>query len=564
MFSRTPRLVSILLVILIFLITSITIYSISSETQTALKESIQEKLMTVASLAASEIDGDSFARLDTGDENTTEFIRIRDILHNIKDVDPEVRFIYTMRKSKDSVEFVVDGDYGYSHDAAKLGEVYPEAQKELLSGFSAPSVDLEFTTDQWGTVLSGYSPIRNSTGAVVGIVGIDMESSAVLAKLNRVNVMLYLVGIVAMIFAAIGIIVVERRRMIDEQNLEASEKKYRLLFERAGDAILMIEAEGNFRGKIVAANTAAAEMHGYTVEEMLTKSIVDLNPAEFRKELEKRSVRLLNNEWLKDETLHIRKDRTIFPVEINASLLIIGTKKFILVIERDITERKNAEHALQQVTKKLSLLNNVTFNDIQNAVFSLSGFLSLEKIQEGYETSKKYVDKEEESVRKIMTALTFAKSYQDLGVNPPRWQNINHSFIYAISHLDFSSVHRTVNLDNIEIFADSLLERVFFTLAEHVLQNAKTLTELTVSYQLIGDDLIIIFEDNGNGIPDAMKEKIFERGYEKQKGMELFLVREILGITGISIRETGTFGKGTRFEILVPRGAYRFPNDKSN
>jgi signal transduction histidine kinase len=52
---------------------------------------------------------------------------------------------------------------------------------------------------------------------------------------------------------------------------------------------------------------------------------------------------------------------------------------------------------------------------------------------------------------------------------------------------------------------------------------------------------------------------IFDRGYGKDTGLGLFLVREILSITGMSVRETGTPGKGTKFEILIPRGAYRNP-----
>ena len=562
MFSKTPRIVSILLVLLIILITSVTIYSLSFETKAALKESLQEELMTVAGIEAYEIDGDSFARLQAGDEDSPVFIRIRDQLHHVKEASPDIHFIYTMRKNEETVEFVVDGDYGYANDAAIIGESYPQAEQELLDGFTAPSANTEFTTDQWGTVLSGFSPIRDSTGAVVGIVGVDMDSTTVIAKLDRINLIMYLVGIVVMIFAALGIIVVERRRAIDERNIEASEKKYRLLFERAGDSILMLEAEGNNRGKIIAANTAAAEMHGYSVDELLTKSIVDLSPVESRKVLSDMSERLLNDEWLKDEAYHTRKDGTVFPIEMNASLLDLGRKKYVLTIERDISERKKAEHALQQVTKKLTLLNSVTFNDIQNAVFSLSGFLELEKMNPGEETAKKYLDNEEESVRKILKSLTFAKSFQDLGVNPPQWQKVNHSFILGISHLDISSLQRIVNLDNLEIYADSLFEMVFFTLANNVLHHAKTATEITLGYQLAGDSLLLFFADNGNGIPDAIKEKIFERGYGKQKGMELFLVREILSITEITIKETGTFGKGARFEMLVPKGAYRFPDEK--
>jgi PAS domain S-box-containing protein len=562
MLSKSPRTVSILLVLLIILITAVSVYSLSYETRTAIKGSVQEKLMSVAGIAAYEIDGDSFAQLKPGDENTGEFIRIRDKLHHIKEATPDVRFIYTMRKNGNYVDFVVDGDYGYSDDVAKIGQKYPEAQKELLDGFSRPSADSEFNTDQWGTVLSGYSPIRDRTGEVVGIVGVDMDSSVVMAKMNSINLIQYMAGILAIFFAAFGIIIVERRRAFDERNLEASEKKYRLLFERAGDSILMLEAEGIKRGKIIAANTAAAEMHGHSVDELLTKSIADLYPKESRKELNELSELLLNDQWVKDEVYHVRKDGTIFPVEMNASLLDLGTKKYILTLERDITERKKAEQALQQVTKKLSLLNSVTFNDIQNAVFSLSGFLTLEKNSMGDGSAKKYLDKEEESVRKILNSLNFAKSYQDLGINPPQWQNVNHSFILGISHLDFSSLRRTINLDDLEIYADSLLERVFFTLANNVIRHAKTATEVTLGYQVVKEGLVIFFEDNGTGIPDALKEKIFERGYGNQKVMELFLVREILSITGITIKETGTFGKGTRFEIIVPKGVYRFTEEK--
>jgi PAS domain S-box-containing protein len=562
MFSKTPRTVSIILVILLFLITGATIYSLSLETRSAIRVSVQEKLMSVAAITASDIDGDSFAQLQTGNENTPEFIRIRDKLHHIKEVTPDIYFIYTMRKNDTSIEFVVDGDYGYNNDAGRIGQKYPEAQKELLNGFLGLSADTEFTTDPWGTVLSGYAPIRDSAGTVVGVVGVDMDSSVVMSKLNSINLILYLSGILAMFFAAFAIIVVERRRTLDERNLEASEKKYRLLFERAGDSILMLEAEGDNRGKIIAANTAAAQMHGFSVDELLTKSISDLYPLESRKDLSELSDLLLRDEWIKDEVHHIRENGTIFPIEMNASLLDLGAKKYILTIERDITERKKAEHALRQVTKKLALLNSVTLNDIQNAVFSLSGFLTLEKNARVEEQAKKYLEKEEESVRKIIKSLAFAKSYQDLGINPPQWQNVNHSFILGISHLDFSSIRRTVNLDNLEIYADSLLERVFFTIADNVLRHAKTATEVRLGYQVVRDGMVIFFEDNGNGIPEAIKEKIFERGFGKQKVMELFLVREILSITGITIKETGTFGKGTRFEMFVPKGAYRFMAEK--
>jgi signal transduction histidine kinase len=70
--------------------------------------------------------------------------------------------------------------------------------------------------------------------------------------------------------------------------------------------------------------------------------------------------------------------------------------------------------------------------------------------------------------------------------------------------------------------------------------------------------MTVFWEDNGTGIPQSEKEKIFKRGYGKNTGFGLFLVREVLGLTGISIKETGTPGQGSRFGIKVPKEAYRF------
>jgi signal transduction histidine kinase len=67
----------------------------------------------------------------------------------------------------------------------------------------------------------------------------------------------------------------------------------------------------------------------------------------------------------------------------------------------------------------------------------------------------------------------------------------------------------------------------------------------------------LIVEDNGSGIPAILKKQIFERGFGKNTGFGLFLIREILAITGLSIEETGTEGKGARFEIRLPPGSWR-------
>jgi len=80
---------------------------------------------------------------------------------------------------------------------------------------------------------------------------------------------------------------------------------------------------------------------------------------------------------------------------------------------------------------------------------------------------------------------------------------------------------------------------------------------ITIAITETDSRLRITFEDNGSGIPENLKERIFDRGYGTNTGFGLFLIREILDITRITIRETGTPGTGARFEITVPAGAYR-------
>ncbi|MDD1715544.1 MAG: sensor histidine kinase, partial [Methanolinea sp.] len=221
-------------------------------------------------------------------------------------------------------------------------------------------------------------------------------------------------------------------------------------------------------------------------------------------------------------------------------------------------ELGRSEQALGQARKKLTVLNTLTFQEVQNGIFSLTGFLHLAKEAGCSENARTYLEKGREILRSIEGSLKFAKNYQDMGISQPKWQDVNYIFINAISHLDVSRISRSVHLDGLAIYADPLLENVFFHLVENVIQHGAGADSITLTYRKQQKGITILFEDNGPGIPVSEKEKIFERGYLKKDGSGLFLAREILSITGISIRESGEPGTGARFEILVPEGLYRF------
>jgi signal transduction histidine kinase len=72
------------------------------------------------------------------------------------------------------------------------------------------------------------------------------------------------------------------------------------------------------------------------------------------------------------------------------------------------------------------------------------------------------------------------------------------------------------------------------------------------------DGLVMVYEDDGVGVPDGVKEMIFRREYFQNTGLGLYLIREILAITGIRIRECGIPGQGARFELRIPHGNFGF------
>ncbi|MEI7855995.1 MAG: sensor histidine kinase [Methanomicrobiales archaeon] len=124
--------------------------------------------------------------------------------------------------------------------------------------------------------------------------------------------------------------------------------------------------------------------------------------------------------------------------------------------------------------------------------------------------------------------------------------------------MTLGNVSHSLETGNLEIFADHLLEKAFQGLFENAIAHGNTITRIRVFYRVIPEGVIIIFEDNGSGIPLDMKERIFSREEGIHSSLRgLFFVREILDLTGITIRETGEPGKGARFEIIVPKVSYR-------
>ena len=357
-----------------------------------------------------------------------------------------------------------------------------------------------------------------------------------------------------------------------ELELKTNEERLRILLQNINDGMLVHRVSKEGPGQIVDVNDKACQILGYTREELLHLSISDIDVPEQEDKVGPLSSDIVSLKHILFETEYFRKDRQRVPVEISASLFELEGAPAVLAIIRDITERKVLEgetahytaelnqytQNLQQANDKLNLMNRITRHDILNQLTAIMGYLNLTKENFPDPKLQEYVEIELRAAKTIQDQILFTKDYQDIGSQSPRWFDLRSVIDSAAEKLTLSPVTLAVHVEQTEIFADPLLEKVFYTLLENAIRHGEKETEMRFSCHELETGLMIVYEDNGVGVPTGSKEDIFNQKYFRHTGYGLFLSRTILGITGISITETGIPGKGARFEMLVPKGAYRF------
>lgn len=229
-----------------------------------------------------------------------------------------------------------------------------------------------------------------------------------------------------------------------------------------------------------------------------------------------------------------------------------------LCLLRDITDRKQAELALFEANRKISLLTSITRHDITNKILAVHSYLEIIRDMASDPEQIEFLNKQEQALIAMNDQIAFTREYQQLGAEAPVWQDIEKVIECAKTQVDLGNITLHSDPGSWEILADLMLDKVFYNLFDNAVQyGGPEITNIRVSSHLNGSNLVFVVEDDGTGISETDKPRLFERGYGKHTGLGLFLSREILAITEISIHETGSEGQGARFEIQVPSGKYR-------
>jgi PAS domain S-box-containing protein len=333
-----------------------------------------------------------------------------------------------------------------------------------------------------------------------------------------------------------------------EQALRESEERYRTILAFAPTGILVIDGETH---RVIDANPKALDITGISREEMIGAVCHRfICPAEYGR----CPVTDLGQGWDSSERILLKASGVEVPILKTVVPAAIGGRKVLVESFIDISEQKQAEEALRRSNAQLNLLSRITRHDVANQISIVMGFTELALDRESDPAVAELLGKVEEASRTIGRQIDFTRTYQELGSHAPAWYRLEE----IVRNIAPEQVSVSEACAGIEIFADPMLERVFSNLFDNAARHGGSVTAITVTCQTETGSAKIIVGDNGSGIPPSEKEKIFEKGYGRNTGFGLFLAREILGITGIRIRECGEHGKGARFELLVPGPGFRF------
>ena len=238
--------------------------------------------------------------------------------------------------------------------------------------------------------------------------------------------------------------------------------------------------------------------------------------------------------------------------------LSIIFNRMLRSLEEHITEQRQAEKQARIASGKLHLLTSITRHDILNQITMIEGHTDLLLARTDDLQVLEHVGKIEKAVENIDSLINFTRDYEKMGLSRPEWQDVEPLIEGVVKKIQPPDIKVEVSVGDLQIFADPLLERVFYNLMDNTLRHGRNTTTISVTSHRRDDHIILVYEDNGCGVPPDLKDRLFEKGVGKNTGLGLFLSREILHITRITIYETGESGQGARFEIDIPPGCFRF------
>ena len=335
-----------------------------------------------------------------------------------------------------------------------------------------------------------------------------------------------------------------------EKALRESQLKFKRLFMSNPEAAVYLDAEFH----IIDINPQFKKLFKYTLREVKGCHINIIVPEDAAKEAEKLYKKAAKRQAYLD-TMRERKDKSTVPVSISAAPITVEDRLFgYIVLYKDISQLKKTEKALKKtleklesVNEKLRVVGSMTRHDIRNKLSTVAGNLYL--LKKARIDSVDLLDDITVTLNQIERIFDFAKMYEQVGVEEMTYIGVADSLTEAVVLLDMGTTTVLNECEGLYVLADSLLRHVFYDLIDNSLKHGSA-TTIRVYYTK-GEEVTLVYEDDGTGIPAEEKEAIFTEGHGKDTGYGLYLIKKTCEAYGWTIKETGT-GKGAQFTIVIP------------
>jgi len=395
-----------------------------------------------------------------------------------------------------------------------------------------PVVIASYRYPRWGL------PFSSLIGGIYLLMVITFEGAATMAAaeaLIRVVVVMAIGGLVALLTL----------------RLRGQESLYRGLFDYSEGGSILVRHDEN----------------GWVVEEANwnAASILGLDHAAMKGAP-------LSSFWDKDEAKEIlsrfASEKKVYALETGLTTAGGETRQVLLSMAAlpgdraiitfvDVTRRVAAEHALQAANDKLHVLNRISADHLHRTLGEIIATIDSAGagVREG--PASGLISRVRAMAGNLARQLTLTGTYQELGTSPPGWVAVQRVLETSGVREKTAGVPLRFWTERLEIYADPLLGNVLLHVVENAIRHGGSISSVVVTYRQTSEGIDLIIEDDGIGIPADMKEKIFAYDSGGHSGLGLFICRQILGVTGMTMVEEGSPGKGARFVIRVPDENYR-------
>ena len=351
---------------------------------------------------------------------------------------------------------------------------------------------------------------------------------------------------------------VTKRKKVEEKILFQAR-----LLNSMGQAV----TAADINGTVIYWNHAAEQLYGWTTTEVIGCNIMEILLQDIvQEDMQGVLSHLSGNKTWTGEAILKRRDGGALSVIITTSPItndegeIIG----ILGVSTDITEQKWMQEVLNEaiakvveLNEKLHVVESLTRHDIRNKLSALNGriFLLKKRLKDNTEALSQLKEMEIAS-QQILRIMEFEKNYVQVGSE--ELKNIDVKRYVTEAALLFSDLKgaKLINeCSGLTVLADSMLRQLIYNMMENTLKYGEKTRRIRVHYKEEEDQLKLIYEDDGVGISDEEKSKLFQEGYGKGTGFGLYLIKRICEGYGWKIQETGEHGKGVQFTMTIPKNA---------